>query len=140
MRILIIDYVTYLGHRNFNKIHVESLMRLGHFVHIVGRSSALISIKQTSDYDKTYLPQWANRTFPAKTISERLKQIALLFWIKNKLNVRNYDLVVFLAYDIMSLCLFRTDVPTLLVNHNNVFQLGSRTKFYLTKLALHSCG
>lgn len=133
MRLLIIDYITYLGHRNFNKIHVESLIRLGHTIHVVGRNSALSSIDNNEKLKFTYLPGWSNRSFPVSSVSERLKNVALLFWIKRKFDFQDYDLVIFLAYDILSLCFHRSYTPTILINHNNVSQLGSRIKLYLTK-------
>ena len=58
MNLLLIDYITLLGHRNFNMIHVESMLRLGHIITLVGRKEALSYIGENERINKIYLPEW----------------------------------------------------------------------------------
>ena len=133
MKILAIDYITVFGHRNFNKIHVEALSHAGHSLHVIGRKEALASVKCTDNVTVTVLPEWGHRSFPLKSFSERIKNIAILYWIGKNINIDSYDIVVFLAYDVISLYMFKTSKPVFIINHNNIAQLDNCLKLFLTR-------
>ena len=133
MRILVIDYLTYLGHRNFNKIHIESLLKTGIDMHVIGRRQAMSLIEPSDRLKVSFLPEWASKSFPLKSLSERIKNVAELYWIKRNFDIEQYDAIVFLAYDVLSLCTFRTNRPTFVINHNNVSQLKNIMKLCLTR-------
>ncbi len=138
MKVLAIDYITYLGHRNFNKIHIEALSNIGCSIQLVGRESAFEMINTCPNISKFIFPKWTSKRFPFYSVSERIKNIVSLFWIKRKIVLADYDLIIFLAYDIMSISFFRTKYNVVLVNHNNVSQLNNTFKRFLThKLPTH---
>ncbi len=133
MKILAIDYITYYGHRNFNKIHVSSLCNLGHSLTLIARKTAIDVLDESDCLRKYELPEWSAKHYPLASISERIKGIFLLIWIRLNFKLSEYDAIVFLSYDVMSLCFFRTQTRTILINHNNVAQLNNLIKFKLTK-------
>ena len=117
-KILVIDYLTYEGHRNFNKIHVECLEELGCSLHVVGRKSALDIIKKSNSISFTFFPKWMSKPYPVKAISERIKNIISLIWIKNHFNFEEFDFVIFLIYDVLTLSFLKISGPVLIINHN----------------------
>ena len=133
MKILTIDYITYYGHRNFNKIHVSSLCNLGHNLTLIARKTAIDVLDESNCLKKYNLPEWSTKPYPFASISERIKGIILLFWIRLNFKLSEYDAILFLSYDVMSLYFFRTQTPTFLINHNNVAQLNKLIKYKLTK-------
>lgn len=138
MKVLVIDYITYFGHRNFNKIHVEAFSDTGCTIELVGRESAIELIEDLSCISKSFLPKWTLKKYPLSFISERVKNIVSLLWIKRKYDLSDFDLIIFLAYDILSISLFRVRNKVLLINHNNVSQLSNSFKRLLTRqLPLH---
>ena len=132
-RILAIDYLTSKGHRNFNKIHIDSLVELGNSVHLVGREEAFSLVKKSSHLKKTILPRWASLNYPFRAFTERLKGIFCMLWLHKNFNFNNYDYVLFLSYDILSLFVLRSKYKFLLINHNNVSQLDNKIKLFLTR-------
>ena len=134
MRVLVVDYITYLGHRNFNKIHVEALSDIGCTIRLVGRKSAIESVDNRYNIFKLYFPEWITRKYHFYSISERIKNIVSLCWVKHQVDLSDYDVIIFLAYDILSVSFFRVKKNVILVNHNNISQLNSTFKRWLTRL------
>lgn len=136
MNLLLIDYITLLGHRNFNMIHVESMLRLGHNITLVGRKEALSYIRESDKISKIILPEWVygKKHKTHSYFHRRLLDIRTLYWIKRNVQYKPFDKIVFLAYDIMSLSFFRTNKEVILINHANVSELSNRQNFILTKL------
>lgn len=133
MNILVIDYISLRGHRNFNKIHIESLLRLGHSLHLVGREGQFDNIEQSSNVRITNIPDWMFKHHAIGQLTERINGIIRLWWIKFYVKPKRYDDTIFLVYDILSLFFYRDVCKTYLVNHNNVSQLLNRVKYWLTK-------
>ena len=133
MRILAIDYITYKGHRTFNQIHIESLAKLGHNITLVAREMAITEIEESDNVNKITLPKWYEKQYPFYFLSERIKGIIALRWIRRKVDIPKFDLVLFLAYDIMTITTCKLKNRVLLVNHNNIAQLDNRFKLRLTR-------
>lgn len=134
MRLLVIDYCTIWGHRNFNKIHIESLLRLGHSVHLIGREETFSYVKDLPGITGyTVFPKQLDARFANHYSVKIIKEILCLFWVKRKFEFSNYSAVIFFAYDIYSLTFFRTKAKTILVNHDNVAKLSDKRALRLTQ-------
>lgn len=136
MNILLIDYVTITGHRIFNKIHVESIARLGYNITLVGRKEALSYIDADERIRTISLPEWA---YPQTDKSHSyirlmMMQARILLWIKKILNLKEYAKIVFLSYDIRTIHFFRTRQNVYIINHSNVSGLENKTNYFLTRL------
>lgn len=132
MKILVIDYLSYSNHQRFNKLHIDTLKSMGHSLSLVGRKGHFNSCSNIVD-EIVNIPDKYYKNFPCRPVSIRLSSIGALLWIRRNIDLRQFDVILFLAYDIMSLWTFRTSKITLLMNHNNVGQLDSKVKLYLTQ-------
>lgn len=132
MKILVIDYPSYRNHQRFNKLHIDTLVSMGHSLCLVGRKGQFENCLNIVD-DIISIPEKYYKEYPCEPISIRLSSIGALFWIRRNIDLSKYDMILFLTYDIMSLWTFRTSKLTLLINHNNVGQLDSKIKLVLTK-------
>ena len=132
MKILVIDYMSYSNHCNFNKIHIESLFNLGHKLYFVGKKGHFDNVKGRGSI-VCEIPEWVYRKYPYPPLSVRLKDIMALRWVNKHIRQDNYDIIIFPTYDIMSIWAYKTDKPVLLINHNNVFQLDSYIKLKITR-------
>ena len=133
MNILVIDYLSPPGHANFDQIHIQSLLDLGHKLCLVGRRGQFPAFNASSVVNKVQIPEKYYKCHFKKSISERILGILCLLWIKRHIKLREYEKIVFLTYDILSIPFFRADVPVYLVNHNNVDQFESSIKLKITK-------
>ena len=132
MKLLLIDYISYKGHQNFNKIHIDALLSLGHDLHLYGKRGQFDNIDK-SKVEIYELPDCFFKDYPITPVSFRLKCIATLNWLKKHIIWEHYDIVVILTYDILSLFTFKIKQKTILINHNNVSQLWSSIKRSLTR-------
>jgi len=133
MNILFIDYRSIKAHQNFNKIHIDVLIRQGHVLTLLGKKGQYDNIYDTPQLSKKVIPDVFFKKFPLAQISERLREIICLFWIMKKFNLSSFDLIIIPTYDILSFFLFRIKNKTLIINHNNVSQLDNKVKLWLTK-------
>lgn len=131
MKILVVDYLSYPGHKRFNKIHIDALEKLGHDLFFVGKKD------QFPDYCQPRLlcvpPERFFKTLPFQSVSSRLQNIFCLKWIYSQILEHDYDLILFPTYDIVSLFFSPFKSKCLVINHNNVSQLNSRVKVWLTR-------
>lgn len=133
MEILIVDYMSYKQHCNFNKIHLEALQNQNHSLCLVGRKGQFDNITKNGKTSIVNIPEYLFLSLPFNPLFERLLGIFKIWWLLRHLNLKDYDAVVVLTYDILSLFVFRTSVPVILINHNNVSQLSSKIKLWLTR-------
>ncbi len=133
MNLLLVDYISTKGHQNFNRIHIESLLRLGHSILLVGKKGQFDNIEVTDSLKKTDIPDWMFKHLPLGQLTERLMGVLRLLWIRGHFRRTNNDAVVFLIYDVLSFFFYRTKQKVFIINHNNVSQLFSRVKLCLTK-------
>ena len=133
MKILLLDYISYPGHRTFNKIHIDALKSLGHELHLLGRKGQFDNIASAGIADIGIIPESLFRQWPLPAVTFRLQGIAALLWVKRNIKLNNYDIIVVLTYDILSFFVFRTPKDVILINHNNVPQLWSKVKLACTR-------
>lgn len=138
MKLLLIDYVSYSGHRNFNKIHIDVLHKLGHEVYLAGRKNQFDNIELCEKNVVMEIPEMLFKELPVSSITFRLQGIFALLWTKRHIKWSDYDAVIILTYDILSFFVFRIKQKTLLINHNNVPQLWSKIKLGLTRNLPHN--
>ncbi len=138
MKLLLLDYISYPGHQNFNKIHIEALLKSGHELDLLGRKEQFNNIEQHSRIKISEIPDCFFKQYPFPAISFRIKGIITLRWVKRHVHWEDYDAVIVLTYDILSLFSFYIKQPTYLINHNNVQQLWSRVKLYFTRNLPHN--
>ena len=134
MRILVIDYLSYKGHRFFNKIHINTLRNLGHQLCLVGKSGQFDDFKRDNDISIIQIPQ-QNIPFLDDSV---IIDIMNLLWIKRNISLNGYQKVVILTYDIISLFFFRLSIPVIVVNHNNI-SLFSESKIGKMRLWMTKC-
>lgn len=130
MKILYIDYLSYSGHKNFNKIHLNALKSLGIDLSFVG------SIDQYDDdlrCEFLKIPNFFYLKLPFYSISSRILEFLCLLYIRFFIKTRNFDFIIFPTYDIFSIFAFPTRKKCFLINHNNVGQLDNPIKLIITK-------
>lgn len=124
MNILLIDYLSCKGHRKFNRIHINTLLSLNHDLILLGKNGQFVEYQNTEHVHILDLPF---------NSSGRLYEALNLLWINHYIHRHNYNVIVFLTYDNISIGLFRSKTPTLLFNHNNVGQLDNTLKGRIKK-------
>lgn len=128
MNILVIDYLSYSGHRNFNRIHLGVLLDMGHTLTLVGKKGHFDEYKGDPKV-KVY--------YPVTPKDSHFKNIINLFKIRNKVRISNFDVVLFPTYDVASLFVFRSNKPTYIIDHNTVGMLNNtlfgRIRLFLTR-------
>lgn len=132
MKLLLLDYISYTGHQNFNKIHIDALLSLGHDLYLYGKRGQFDNIDK-SKVEIYEIPDCFFKDYPITPVSFRLRCIAALNWLKKHIIWEQYDIVIILTYDILSLFTFKIKQKTILINHNNVPQLWSKIKQSLTR-------
>ena len=137
MKILAIDPIGVRGHKEFNATILRVLMTIGQ-VTFVAPHGYTVTCAVTKRIDiPTGLSQFRTK------IGARWSQIRTLDYILKKVCLRDYDAVVFLAYDTISFCLsWPRKNKVFLFEHNNIdASLGSliKTFFYrhLSPNAIH---
>lgn len=133
MKLLLLDYISYTYHMNFNKIHVEALLEMGHQLHLVGRRGQFDNIENNASVVISEIPERFFSERPLHAISFRLQGIARLLWVKANIKWGEYDAVIVLTYDILSLAAFHIKEKTYLINHTNVQELWSKLKLFMTR-------
>lgn len=128
MKILIIDYLSPSGHKNFDSIHIKSLLDIGHSLHLVGRRGQYPRFVGSEGVQITQIPEKYYCVCSLPSFTERFQGIRILCWIKKYIPLDNYNQIIFLSYDILSLFCFKTSVKVFLVDHNNVDQFDSKVK------------
>lgn len=131
MRILIVDYLSFSGHKRFNKIHIEALAGLGHELFFVGREGQFPESPNTHFLCSP--PERFFKVLPLQSISSRIQNILCLRWIYAHVKENQYDVVLFPTYDIMSLFFSPFKSSCIVINHNNIGQLDSRIKAWMTR-------
>lgn len=134
MRILIIDYLAPAGHVGYNKYQIEAISALGYNCEFVSseehiRNCCLESVKLKP------LPGWLYPKYKQKykPILERIFGILRLLYLSLFVISNEYDEILFLSYDIMSLFVFRSKKRVMLCNHNNSSDFKSYLKCVLHK-------
>lgn len=134
MKLIIVDYRSYIGHRIFNKIHIEALLDLGHTIHLIGRKEAFSFIEKPTNLSFTQLPPKYDSLYNQHFITRQLKDTLFLCWLGRLLKAEVYDAVIFITYGIKSLFFYRSKKRIILVNHDNVSILGSIDKLLMRLL------
>lgn len=133
MNILVIDYLSYSGHRNFNRIHLGVLLNMGHTLTLVGKKGHFDEYGGDSKV-KVYYPTQLDNVTPKDS---HFKNIINLLKIRNKVGISNYDAILFPTYDVASLFVFRSNKPTYIIDHNTVGMLNEtlfgRIRMFLNK-------
>lgn len=133
-KVLVIDYMSPSGHKNFDKIHVESLLELNCNLKIVGKRGHFTDISNKQNIEICELPNWCcSRIKYLKPLFVRIQSILALLYIRAKYAQNDYDYTIFLCYDILSIFFYRTVSNVILIDHNNVGQLKNKVKLFLTK-------
>ncbi len=134
MRLLLIDYLSPVGHRKFDAIHISALGNPNHELQLIGRSGQFDGISNKENIHIRTLPDWMFKSMPVKPLTERLMGIIRLIWLLMHIRTTGYDAVIFLSYDVLSLFVYRISGRVYLINHNNVSEINeSKIKFLLTR-------
>ena len=143
MRILLIDYLCPFGHKNFDKIHIAALLSLGHNLTFIGKKHYCSEVVDSENVEIINLPNLFSINIGfCKPLLDRFQDILTLLYIKYNQRRFLYDCTIFLSYDILSIVVYQSKRPVILINHNNVGQLDNRIKFVLTRLykkCVHIC-
>lgn len=129
MKVLVIEYLAPRGHVGYDSFHIKSLATVCEDYKFVSSQNFINECGVNKE--KSYaLPKWLfpNYNSILKPILERIFGIFRLLFILLKINIKHYDVIVFLSYDIMSLFVFRVGNRVLLCNHNNTTDFFSNIK------------
>ena len=132
LKLLLVDYLSPNGHENFNAIHINALLKLGHSITAIGKKGQFDGVNNNPNFSTMYLPSWCNR--PIKILPNifcRIQAIFTLIYIMNKYK-QKYDYSILLCYDILSCFFYRPKTKVVLINHNNVSQFSSKIKLWMT--------
>lgn len=120
----------------FNRIHLKALSSLNYNITYCARQSMIdgdISCKNIvfwpipeSYYTKRYIRF-------SVAINARVRDISILRFLQKEANKMQFDAIVFLSYDVMSLITFRTKIPVFIYDHNNIGHLNNSIKLFLTR-------
>ncbi len=132
MKILVIDYLSYVGHKRFNKIHFDAINRCGDELAFVGRYGQFENIPEANVV--LTIPEWfyKSRFFPS--VSYRLQMILCLWWIRFKVAPSQYDLILFPTYEVLTYLFSPFKGRQVAINHQNVGLLSNFVKRWATKI------
>lgn len=116
MNILFLDYLSYSQHKVFNSIHIDSLLRLGHRLSLIGKKDQFNDYIGKDNIEIKTIPSSSSK-FGFNSIIDDMKN---LYWIKNNIIFKNYEIIIIPTYDILSLSLFRITGRVIIINHNNI--------------------
>lgn len=133
MNILFIDYLSLPGHRNFNKIHIDSLLDLGHSINVLGRKGQFDGYNGKEKVIVSTIPGFFYRKIFFSQLTSRIQGIVILLWVIFMFKSKKYDYVIVPTYDILSLWVYRVHGRVVLINHNNIGQLTNKIKLFLTR-------
>ena len=129
MKILMLDYLSYGAHKNFNKIHIEALIKSGCSLHLVGGKKQFDNIIKNPAIQIDEIPGFLTPTTKHSPIFLRFVYIICLLWLRCKYNVCKYDVIVIPTYDPMSIWVYRTSKKLVLITHD-VHYLENKIKYY----------
>lgn len=133
MNILVIDYLSYSGHKGFNRIHLSLLLEMGYKLTLVGKKGHFHEYEDNPNVKVIYPSQLNN----VKPEDSHFKNIINLLEIRRQVTFSNYDIILFPTYDVASLFAFRTKLPTYIIDHNTIGMLNDtllgRIRLFLTR-------
>ena len=142
MKILVIDNISYKAHKYFNQLHMETLLELGHTLHLVGRKGHFDNVEEDERITRSIVPEKFYNKRPASPLSIRIRWIYCLLWMRFKFNPKNYDAVLIMTYDPMAIFAYRTKKPVMLVTHDGHY-LDNKFKLFALKCTpkhyIHIC-
>lgn len=134
MNIFVIDYICTSGHKFFNRIHIDALVRAGVSLSFISRRGYLEVSKSLPYYEipeDYYLSQEINQL---GSIRYNYYDIKKLKYAERIVERSKPDAVIVLTYDAISLAFFRVKCPTFVINHVNVDFLSFWYRNLTTKL------
>lgn len=137
-KILYVDPLSPSGHINFNKIYIESLLKIFTSIDFAFkenyRDKLSIHIK-----NKVYtIPEKLYDKSKSKIIN-RYNYYKIFRYIKNNCNIHIYDYIIFSSYEEISLYFSKFRKKLILINHNNVSGLRNPIKlFFFRKNAIRN--
>lgn len=142
MRILVIDNFSYKAHKYFNQLHFETLLELGHTLHIIGRKGHFDNVEEDGRIERSDVPECFYSKRPETPFIIRLRWISCLLWLRLKFNPKHYDAVLIMTYDPMVIWVYRTRKTVMLVTHDGHY-LDNKIKLLALKTTpkhyIHVC-
>lgn len=137
-KVIYIDYILRPGHVNFNRIHIDALRETGCNVRLVLYKSIKEELPYNdSDYD-FIIPNCLGMK-EGHRFFNRIAFLVVLFLIKLKVSLFQYDYVYVANFDEITMGIFPLCRNMLLVAHANGMGLKNRIKRpFLKKLARHN--
>lgn len=114
MNILIIDYLSYDGHKFFNRIHINALCNMGHNLCLVGKDGQFSEFKNSPNIEIKTIK------YHSKTAGSVFDDIMCLYWIKKNIHLSQYEIIIIPTYDILSYITFNVKNKVYIINHNNI--------------------
>ena len=132
MKILYVDYMSPRGHEVFNRIHIDTLLSLGAQVSIVTKGGFMNQYCTDRGLEIIKIPD-SNKREKVTPLSVRVDYTKDLLWIKRNIDFSIYDYTIISSYEVISLFLARIKEKLIIIDHNNVDELNSSIKLFLTK-------
>ena len=121
-KILFVDYIQQIGHVNFNRIHIESLIREGYDVKVVVHKDIASRLPFPHDTYAFLLPLWM-RQHKGHPVMNRIRFLLALLYVRCHLWSHHYDEVVLSCIDEPTLWLLPPSGHFWAVCHGNAMSL-----------------
>lgn len=135
-KILYIDPISSFGHKMFNEIWINDLLKLGCSVDLVSCAGYFDFIDKTNKNvrqvldleEKLFLKLKDNNPF-----LNRIRLFRILMKIKKSIDFSSYDFIIFSSYEEISFYFARFSKKCYLVNHNNLSRINHFIKYFFVK-------
>lgn len=132
MKVLYIDPFSSSSHANFNRMHIEAIRKVAEDIHFVFKENYWKEIGvQTSEV--CYAIPSSYFGINKGGFINRFYMCRVLWKIRQNVPLRQYDKIIFAAYEEISLFFALYTVPLYLINHNNISSLNNRVKRFFFK-------
>lgn len=132
MKILYVDPFSSPSHANFNRMHIEAIRSVTKDIHFVFKESYWKEIGVHASEVCYVIPS----SYFGKNkggLINRFYMCLVLWKIRQNVPLRQYDKIIFAAYEEISLFFALYNVPLYLINHNNISSLNNRVKRFFFK-------
>lgn len=137
-KVLYIDIESPVGHINLNKKYINCLLKNKCEISLVLKEGYMLNLSLSDDLLRLSIPHHLYR-FSSGKIMARLSHLRILFFIKKKINIKEYDYIFFSTYEEISLYFSGIKGNLILLNHSNAADLDNSIKrFFIKKVSRKS--
>lgn len=118
---------------NFNKIHIDSFVKIGCSLHLVGREHQFDNIDNYPQISKSIIPHFFYPEHSLGALINRIIYVLSLIWVRFKFSFSKFDLIIVPTYDPLSIFVLKSKVNTILITHDGHY-LDNKIKRFCVRL------